>query len=206
MSPLRVYSICWVAAIGAVGSPVDCSEPVVIRLSIEPTVTPRPTCSGLEPATLPLGPAPARTSCESSSTNVVRWALNPTVSTLARLLAVTSSIVWCASKPLIAAYMPRIIGASLPFAASSQRSSRACVVLPRSSCDHGAVDVCEHVLAHVLGSHRRDDGVVRDRHHVCGAVNEDHGVPGALARRARHAAGQAVEHRLGQLDPALAQA
>jgi hypothetical protein len=40
-------------------------------------------------------------------------------------LAVTSSIVWCASRPLIAAYIPDIIGTSLPFAASSKRSSHS---------------------------------------------------------------------------------
>ena len=45
---------------------------------------------------------------------------------------------------------PRIIGTSLPFAASSERSGRGCLP-PRRSCDHGTVDVGEHVLAHVLG-------------------------------------------------------
>src|SRR5947209_10300699 len=102
------------------------------------------------------------------------------VSTLARLLAVTSSIVWWTLRPLIAAYMPRIIGASLPFAASSKRSGRV-VLRPCASGDHGTVDVGEHVLAHVLGTHRRDDGVVRDGHDVGRVVDEDHGVARALA-------------------------
>src|SRR5450755_1233709 len=104
----------------------------------------------------------------------------------ARLLAVTSSIVWCASRPLIAASMPRIIGASLPFVASSERSGQGGWCRDRS-CEHGAVDVGEHVLAHVLGSHRRDDGVAWDRHHECGAVHKDHCVPRALARGPRDA-------------------
>ena len=52
---------------------------------------------------------------------------------------------------------------------------------PGPSCDHGAVDVGEHVVLHVFRSHSRDHGVVADRHHERGAVDKYEGVARALA-------------------------
>src|ERR1700679_760978 len=88
------------------------------------------------------------------------------VSTLARLFAVTFSICWCASSPLIAEYIPGIISTSLPFAASSGRAGRCCGAdswcQPRCSCDHGAVDVGEDMRVHGLWCYRGEHGVVLD--------------------------------------------
>ena len=87
----RSQPLPWIATL--VASPVDSTPPAVITLSIEPTCVPRPTWSGFVPALKPFAVVPAATSWESSSENWAVWALYPTVSTLARLLAVTSSIV-----------------------------------------------------------------------------------------------------------------
>src|ERR1044072_1381648 len=92
------------------------------------------------------------------------------------LLEVTSSMTWCCLSPLIAENMPRIIGASLAFrscAASCARSGRALCGAPLASCDHGAVDVGEHLLAHVLGVDRRHDGPVLDGDHERSPVQEN---------------------------------
>src|SRR5436190_18616461 len=104
--------------------------------------------------------------------------------------AATSIIVWWFLRPLIAANMLRIIGASLPSlaAAPSKRSGRPWLLTcPRSSGDDRGIDVREHVLAHVLPVDRRNDGAVLDRHHEGRRVHEDHGVARALARAALHA-------------------
>src|SRR5271166_2479994 len=158
---------------------VDWNEPSVISFSIAATCTPSPTCSGFVPPLVAVAPEDPRSTCVSESANVTWFALNPTVFTFARSLAVLLSIVWFASRPLMAAYIPPIMIASLPFAASSARSGRGCYMFASASepnawgvaiaswcasCDHGAVDVGEHVLAHVFRSDRRNDGAVVDGH------------------------------------------
>src|SRR5918996_2339549 len=107
------------------------------------------------------------------------------VFTFAMSFAVTSSITWCVLRPLTAANMLRIIGASRPFDVRPPRRGPAGDSVPPSS-DDGAVDVREHVLAHVLGVHRRDDGAVLDGHDERRAVQEDHGLARALAGGARN--------------------
>src|SRR5918912_4214011 len=99
-------------------------------------------------------------------------------------LAVTSIMIWWVLRPLIAANMLRIIGASLLFreeAASPSVGSGRSGHWRLASCDDRAVDVREHVLAHVLPVDRRDDGLVPDRHHEGGAVHEHDRVARALA-------------------------
>ncbi len=54
------------------GLPVDCEAPPVIRLSIEPSVTPRPTWAAFAPPAPPPGPEAPRCSWVSESLNVVR--------------------------------------------------------------------------------------------------------------------------------------
>ena len=54
------------------GLPVDWAEPGPIRLSIEPTIAPRPTSIGFVPPLFDVGPEAPRITWESSSTNVVR--------------------------------------------------------------------------------------------------------------------------------------
>src|SRR3954467_13096264 len=98
--------------------------------------------------------------------------------------AVTSSMTWCALRPLMAANMLRIMGASLPFlllASSDARSGRGLDVLVVSlSClaclpcrlgDDSRVDVREDVVLHVVAVDRRDDGAVLDGHHECRGVH-----------------------------------
>src|SRR3954454_1325664 len=97
------------------GVPVDCIAPPCMLLSIELSWTPRPTWTAFEPPCWAFGAAPPRWSWESESLNVVRWDLKPSVLTLAMSLDVTSSMVWWTLRPLMAAYMLRIIGASVPF-------------------------------------------------------------------------------------------
>src|SRR3954470_5584026 len=85
--PERVYSLA-VGTAGAVDEPmrnqpspeiatsnvlpVVWRAPPVIRLSIEPTPEPRPTCAAFEPPWLAFGAAPPRWSCDSESRNVMR--------------------------------------------------------------------------------------------------------------------------------------
>src|SRR5271154_767488 len=157
------------------------NEPSVISLTVALTCTPSPICTGLVPPLALVGPEAPRITCVSWFANVTLEALKPTVFTFARSLAVSFSIAWFASRPLIAAYIPAIIVTALPFAASSVRSSRS-RVLPLLSCDHGTVDVGEHVVLHVFGSHGRYDRAVADGHHECGAVDKNEGVARALAR------------------------
>jgi hypothetical protein len=54
------------------GLPVDCIVPEVIRLSIEPTPTPRPTWIGFAPPWFGPGAAAPRCCWLSESLNVVR--------------------------------------------------------------------------------------------------------------------------------------
>src|SRR3954451_13097496 len=90
--------------------------------------------------------------------------------------AATSIMVWWFLRPLIAANMLRIIGASRPFlpAAPCERSGRPWLTcLPLSSRDDRGIDVREHVLAHVLPVDRRHDGAVLDRDDERPRVHED---------------------------------
>src|SRR3954471_1911802 len=123
--------------------------------------------------------------------------------------AVTSSMTWCALRPLIAANMLRIIGASSPCdAASSVRSGRWLVFLAFVAfrCvrlgDNGRVDVRENVVLHVVAIDRRDDGAVADRHDECRVVDEDDRLARALAGGTVDALPEAGDRRLPHLDPA----
>ena len=60
----------WIAT--SSGLPVACIVPPVIRLSIEPRPTPRPTCAAFVPPLAPPEPDAPRCSCVSESLNVVR--------------------------------------------------------------------------------------------------------------------------------------
>ena len=91
------------------GLPVDWKAPLVMRLSIEPSWTPRPIWADFAPALPVVAEAPERCIWASESRNDVRLALKPTVLTLARSLAVTSSMIWWLRSPLMAEYMPRIM-------------------------------------------------------------------------------------------------
>src|SRR3954468_19419225 len=114
-------------------------------LCIELSWTPRPTWMAFEPPCWAFGAAPPRCSCDSESLNVVRWPLKPSVLTLAMSLDVTSSMVWWTLRPLIAANMLRIMGASFPFAMRPPRGGPAAGgALPAPPLgDDGAVDVGE---------------------------------------------------------------
>src|SRR4051812_31128154 len=128
------------------------------------------------------------------------------VLTFAMSFAVTSIMIWWDLRPLIAANMLRIIGASFPFveAASPSMGSGRCGYAGRASGDDRRVDVREHVLAHVLLVHRRDDGLVADGHHERGAVHEDDRVAGALARGTGSARLETLERPVREVDaPAL---
>jgi hypothetical protein len=98
--------------------------PVLMTLSIELRVEPRPTCAAFEPALPAVAAAPPRCIWVSASLNVVRDDLKPMVLTLARSFAVTSSAIWWIFRPLTAEYMPRIIGASLPSASPGGSGGR----------------------------------------------------------------------------------
>src|SRR5689334_13084684 len=95
------------------------------------------------------------------------------------LFAVTSSIVWWFLMPLIAANIARIMVRLLPLAAAGRRRGRVGRGASGpfggpGSCDDGAVDVGEDVVAHMgavdggdygpVGD-RDDEGVVVDHHH-----------------------------------------
>src|SRR3954468_24776041 len=127
--------------------PVACTAPPLIWLSIEPSVTPRPTWAELEPPK-PLPEAElVRITCWSWSLNVVRAPLKPTVLTLARSLAATSSMTCWVFRPETSANIPRIMGASLSWDLDPRLPHRRS---GRDSADDGRVDVGEHVLAHGL--------------------------------------------------------
>src|SRR6266540_2165262 len=102
------------------------------------------------------------------------------------LYAVTSSIIWWTRRPLIAANMPRIIGgASLSGFPGFLLEVRPGLSGCRSSSDHGAVDVREHLLAHVLPVDRCDHGPVRDGNDERRSVHEDERLAPALCSRPR---------------------
>src|SRR5947208_1489571 len=199
-APVRNQPSPWMATSSAL--PVAWTAPPVIRLSIEPSVTPRPIWAELAPPK----PAPeaelVRMSCWSWSLNVVRAPLKPTVLTLARSLAATSSMTCWVFRPETALNIPRIMCASPSFGGWGSPTSSTEV--RSGSADYGRVDVGEHVLAHGLRVHRRDDGAVADGDDEHRAVHEDHGLPRALGGRALHGAVQAGEGLRGGVDaPAL---
>src|SRR2546421_10832683 len=101
--------------------------------------------------------------------------------------AVTSSMTWCALRPLIAANMLRIMGASpLLSRPPPMRGPAGLTSLP-SSCplcdsrDDRGVDVREDVVLHVVAVDRGDHGAVADGHHERGVVHEHDRVARALA-------------------------
>src|SRR3954463_11367973 len=199
-APARNQPSPWMATSSAL--PVVWMAPLVIRLSIVPSPTPRPIWAALAPPK----PVPeaelVRISCWSWSLNVVRDDLKPTVLTLARSLAATSSMTCWVFRPETALNIPRIMGASLSWDVNPRlpprRSGRS------GSADDGRVDVGEHVLAHGLRVDRRDDGLVGDGDDERRPVHHDHGLPRALGRRALHGAVQAGEGlRRGVDAPAL---
>src|SRR2546423_11569266 len=107
--------------------------------------------------------------------------------------AVTSSITWCALRPLTAANMLLIIWASLPSDRGplKRRGPAGRSSLPCGSGttglrlgDYRRVDVREDVLLHVVAVDRRDDGAVAHGHDERRVVHEDHGLARALAVRA----------------------
>src|SRR5689334_6851710 len=123
--------------------------------------------------------------------------------------AVTSSMTWCALRPLMAANMLRIIGASSPCdAASSERSGRWLVFLAFWGFlvfrlgDDGRVDVGENVVLHVVAIDRRDDGSVADGHDERRAVHEDDRLARALAGGTVDALAKTGDGVLPHLDPA----
>src|SRR6476659_4758798 len=99
-------------------------------------------------------------------------------------LAVTSSIVWWARRPLIAANIPRIIWGSLPFWPRLPLRGPAwpCGCGGCGSSDHRAVDVREHLLPHVVAVDSGDDGAVLGGDHEGRLVDEDEGGASALRR------------------------
>ncbi len=83
--------------------PVDSNAPAPVWFSIAPIWTPRPTCWAFVPPSDVDGALAPACICESASLKLTVELLNPTVLTFAMSFAVTSSIVWWAFRPLIAA-------------------------------------------------------------------------------------------------------
>src|SRR4051795_6122271 len=198
-APERNQPSPWMATSSAL--PVVWMAPLVIRLSIVPSPTPRPIWAALAPPK----PVPeaelVRISCWSWSLNVVRDDLKPTVLTLARSLAAASSMTCWVFRPETALNIPRIMGASLSWGLDPRlpqgRSGR-------DSADDGRVDVGEHVLAHGLRVDRGDHGLVADGDDERRPVEQDDGLPCALGGRAIHGAVEAREGlRAGVDAPAL---
>src|SRR3954464_4375624 len=133
--------------------------PAPMTLSMEPSVTPRPTCAALAPAKPADDCEPPRSVCWSWSRNVVRPPLKPTVLTLARSLAATSSITCWVFRPETAENMLRIMGAS-PSLGSPASSREVQPGLGSVLSEDCGIDVGEDVLAHRLRVDRRDHGLV----------------------------------------------
>src|SRR4051794_31847848 len=174
--------------------PVVWIAPLVMRLSIVPSATPRPIWAALEPPKPTPDAELVRICCWSWSLNVVRADLKPTVLTLARSLAATSSMTCWVFRPETALNIPRIIGTSpslgfgprLPHGRSGRVGSFGLCGRTRRSRlrDDGRVDVGEHVLAHGLRVDRGDHGLVADGDDERRPVEKDHGLPCALRGRA----------------------
>src|SRR3954454_4435716 len=168
--PVRNQPSPWMATSSAL--PVAWTAPLVMMLSIVPSVTPRPTWAEFWPAKPAPEAEPVRISCWSWSLNVVRADLKPTVLTLARSLAATSSMTCWVFRPETALNIPRIIGTSpslgfgprLPHRRSGRAGSVGLCGRNRRSRlrDDGGVDVGEDVLAHGLRVDRGDHGLVAD--------------------------------------------
>src|SRR5438067_11601865 len=154
--PTRKKPSPWMAR--SSGLPVCWIAPAPIWLSIAPSWTPRPICIGFVPPNETDGAEEPRWSWYSVSLKAVVWPLKPTVLTFAMSFAATSSMVWLTCSPLIAENIPLII---------------SCASLSDGSGDDGAVDVREHLLAHVLAIDRRDHGLVGDGYDESGVVDED---------------------------------
>jgi hypothetical protein len=90
--------------------PVFWVEPWPKLVVMPATLTPRPTWAGLVPALSPCGEEPLRRTWDRVSSKTVVLLLKPTVFTLAMLLPVTSSFVWCAFRPEMAENMERSMG------------------------------------------------------------------------------------------------
>src|SRR5438093_10671919 len=119
------------------------------------------------------------------------------------LFAVTSSIIWWTRRPLIAANMPRIIGgASLSGCPGFLLAVRPGLCGCRSSSDHGAVDVREHLLAHVLSIDRGDHGPVGNGDDERRPVHEDERLAPALCRSSSDSVLEPCELRLAEVDAA----
>src|SRR3712207_6046428 len=121
--------------------------------------------------------------------------------------AVTSSMTWCALRPLIAANMLRIIGASSPCLMRPPRGGPAagglpCLWVSLRLGDHGRVDVREYVVLHVVAIDRRDHGAIADRDDERRLVDEDHRLARALAGGTVDSLLQPGELGLPHLDPA----
>src|SRR4051794_23758730 len=194
--------------------PVVWMAPLVMRLSIVPSATPRPICAALAPPKPTPDAELVRICCWSWSLNVVRADLKPTVLTLARSLAATSSMTCWVFRPETALNIPRIIGTSpslgfgprLPHGRSGRVGSFGLCGRTRRSRlrDDGRVDVGEHVLAHGLRVDRGDHGLVADGDDEGRPVEKDHGLPCALRGRAIHGAIQARQSLRARVDaPAL---
>src|SRR4030042_1085587 len=78
-------------------------------VSMDFTIMPRPTCSGLTPPTSVVGFAAPERVCDSMSWNSVRRRLKPVVFTLAMLLPRTSILVWWLVRPDTPAHSERIM-------------------------------------------------------------------------------------------------
>src|SRR4030042_3132129 len=78
-------------------------------VSMDFTIMPRPTCSGLTPPTSVVGFAAPERVCDSMSWNSVRPRLKPVVFTLAMLLPRTSILVWWFMRPDTPAHSDRIM-------------------------------------------------------------------------------------------------
>src|SRR3954454_5839078 len=211
-APERNQPSPWMATSSAL--PVVWIAPLVMRLSIVPSATPRPIWAALEPPKPTPDAELVRICCWSWSLNVVRADLKPTVLTLARSLAATSSMTCWVFRPETALNIPRIIGTSpslgfgprLPHRRSGRAGSVGLSGRNRRSRlrDDGGVDVGEDVLAHGLRVDRGDHGLVADGDDERRPVEKDDGLPCALGGRAIHGAVEAREGlRAGVDAPAL---
>src|SRR3954462_5712755 len=153
-APERNQPSPWMATSSAL--PVVWMAPLVMRLSIVPSATPRPIWAAFAPAKPTPDAELVRICCWSWSLNVVRADLKPTVLTLARSLAATSSMTCWVFRPETALNIPRIIGASLSWDVNPTSSKGGPVGWLGNYC---RIDVGEHVLAHGLRVDRGDHGL-----------------------------------------------
>src|SRR3954453_17133849 len=110
-APERNQPSPWMATSSAL--PVVWIAALVMRWGMGPGGPRRPIWAALEPPKPTPDAELVRICCWSWSLNVVRADLKPTVLTLARSLAATSSMTCWVFRPETALNIPRIIGASL---------------------------------------------------------------------------------------------